>query len=36
MDYKKLNLKNGEKWTQEHIAHLEDGIFNVTKEVSTK
>lgn len=28
MGYKKLNLKNGDKLTAEHIAHIEEGIEN--------
>lgn len=36
MSYNKLNLKNGQKWTQEHIAHLENGIVSVENEIAIK
>ena len=36
MSYNRLNLKNGQKWTEDHIAHLEDGIISVETEISNK
>lgn len=36
MKYKRLNLKNGQKWAEQHIAHLEDGIIANENELMTK
>lgn len=34
MDYKELNLKNGDLLTAAHMAHIEEGIDTVTSEVA--
>lgn len=36
MAYSKLNLKNGQKWTQDHIAHIEAGIIANEAELEKK
>lgn len=36
MSYNRLNLKNGQKWTQDHIAHLENGIVANENELAKK
>lgn len=34
--YKRLNLKNGQKWTENHVSHLEDGIVANENELMKK